>query len=414
MHPVCVALELPLPGDKTQWDLDDKALLEFGEQVLEDLGQGKHHHEGIQTSWGETYGSIPSEVLMKRLHGVIKALRASWEFWSQTRHQVEQWSQRLDNETRVYLRAFLSDKVEFDPSKSGEYMEFVHRLFTSSRATLLLCTARVQFLLSVAPWGETAPGDYDTLRLRAFQALSVVCSAWNMLMELPRTVALWVESACEALRRQESTHESAPDDGHRYDYPEDMIDADEQADFVNTQYSNGEYFQSAAMRDAWDFIRIQPTARDLFDDCYSIDYWGRTHVLMGNTIETFKSIKGGKPFHISVVQDEAAARVSESDARSCTIQLWSSLISKWRNGSPFSYHRSTAQNLKCLVSGLRALDGADDSWWPKEMHKHGEQQHRSWGRAHCEAILCQDWVNRRVRSRRSSLTSQKTTCVLSC
>lgn len=408
VHPFCVFLQLEVHGSGQRWDLDDEALLKFGERILEDLRQEKHRHAGIQTPWGDTYNGLPSEVSIKRIQGVIAALRTSREFWSQTLRQAEQWSQQLGAKNRGYLRDFLSSTVEFEDSRLVRYVEFLHRLFTSSRAALLLCMARVEFLLKVAPWGESAPQDYDTLRLRAFQALSNVCLAWHALMQSPWTVAYWARSAGRNLRGHEYFHDSTPnDDDHRYNFPEDMIDRSEQAHFADTQYTNGEYFQSAHMCEAWDFIRRYPTGKELFDDCYSIHYWVRTRAQMAQVMTDFRSVKGVKPFHISVVQDEAAAQMSENDARSCAIQLWASRLDDWINR--YWLPGLVTKSLNCLIDawGKRA----DDSWWPKDMHNRGEQHYR-WGRAHCEAILCQDWVNRRVRYRRSPLTCQKNSCVL--
>ncbi|KAK7741599.1 hypothetical protein SLS63_001156 [Diaporthe eres] len=42
------------------WEFDDKALLDFGERILEDLRQGKHRNADIQTPWGDTYNDMPS------------------------------------------------------------------------------------------------------------------------------------------------------------------------------------------------------------------------------------------------------------------------------------------------------------------------------------------------------------------
>lgn len=135
MYPVCVVLDLGRPGKSQPLNLDDEALLEFGKRVLGDLRQGKHSHANIQTPWGDTYSSIPSEVSIKRLQVATKTFLTSWEFWSQSRHQVEQWSQRLDDETCNYLRAFLSATARFRPSKLQLYAEFLLRLFTSSQAS---------------------------------------------------------------------------------------------------------------------------------------------------------------------------------------------------------------------------------------------------------------------------------------
>ncbi|KAG6363056.1 hypothetical protein INS49_008151 [Diaporthe citri] len=299
MHPICLVFKLELFGQDRMWKFDDKALLEFGERILEDLRQGKHRHADIQTPWGDTYNSIPSEVSMKRMQGFIMALRTSWEFWSQTGRQVEQWSQQLDDETRGYLRAFLSGTVEFDSdtiSKLRTYMEFLHGLFTSSRAALLLCMARVEFLLNVAPWGDIAPQDYDTLRLRAFQALTNICLAWHTLMRSSWTVACWARSACDALQEHKCLHGSAPDDGHRYNYPADMIDAGEQAHFADTQYSNVESFRKLREDEVRVFFLDCPAGRELFDDCYSIDYWVRTHAQMAKTMSNFRSVNEERPF----------------------------------------------------------------------------------------------------------------------
>lgn len=258
--------------------------------------------------------------------------------------------------------------------------------------------ARVEFLLNVAPWGEIAPQVYDTLRLRSFQALSNICLAWNTLMRSSWTVAYWARSAREALWRHEDLYRSAPDDGQQYSYPEEMVDAGEQAHFADTQYSSGESSRKAHEDKPWDSILECSVERELFDDCCSIDYWARTHAQMANTMSNFRSVTGGKPPHISIVQDEAAVQMSENDARSCAIQLWASLIDDWRKSDTVSFYgrRAMRESWNCLIRAWE--ERADDSWWPKEMHNHGEQQHHSWGKTHCEAILCQDWVNRRVRN----------------
>lgn len=402
MHPICLVLKLELFGQGQTWKFDDNALLEFGERILQDLRQGKYPNADIQTPWGDTYNEIPGEVSVKRMQRVIMAFRASREFWSQTWRQVEQWSQQLDDETRGYLRDFLSGTVEFDSDsipRLQKYMGFLHGLLTSSRAALLLCMARVEFLLSVAPWGEIAPQDYYTLRLRSFQALSNICRAWNTLMRSSWTVAFWARTAREALWRRGSLDQNAPDDGHRYNYPEDMIDASDQAHFADTQYRSGESSRKAHEDRLLDFILTASEDQELFDDCWSINHWARTHTQMAATINKFRSANGGKPVHISVVQDETAVQMSENDARSSAIQVWASLIDDWRRSSIMfpCASRAVMRSWDCLIRAWE--ERSDDSWWLKETHNHREQQNHTWGTAHCEAILCQDWVNRRVRYR---------------
>lgn len=217
------------------------------------------------------------------------------------------------------------------------------------------------------------------------------------------TVAYWARSAREALWRHEDLYRSAPDDGQQYSYPEEMVDAGEQAHFADTQYSSGESSRKAHEDKPWDSILECSVERELFDDCCSIDYWARTHAQMANTMSNFRSVTGGKPPHISIVQDEAAVQMSENDARSCAIQLWASLIDDWRKSDTVSFYgrRAMRESWNCLIRAWE--ERADDSWWPKEMHNHGEQQHHSWGKTHCEAILCQDWVNRRTENPRVRL-----------
>lgn len=105
----------------------------------------------------------------------------------------------------------------------------------------------------------------------------------------------------------------------------------------------------------------------------------------------------GKPLRVSVSQDAAAAHVSESVARSMAIQLWSSVIEEWRTCEADDFDWKTMQSLGCLVRASK--EGAVDSWWPREMHNHREQENHGELaiKAHCEAILCQEWVDRRVR-----------------
>lgn len=399
MHPVCMALGLSRPGEAQLREFDDEVLLKFGEHVLEDLRRGVHRRSDIQTPWGDTYGSITDEVSIERVQGVLEALRTSWAFWSQTRRQVDQWWQRLDDGIRGYLRDFSSTKVQFDHSKLEWHMQFLHSLFTSSRAVLLLCMARVTFLLHVAPWGETAPEDYATLRLRAFWALRDACKSWHLLVRKPWSVAYWVKSASIALDRQglRFVDDSAPEDGLSYDFPEDMIDADEQADFEDAEFRNSEFFPQKSKRGVWEFFEEQTAQWELFNDCYSMDYWYRAQDGMRRKVQWYKSISGGKPLHISVVQDEAAAEVSENDARSCAIQLWPYFIEDWKTSCESFSDGETMQSLDCMVRASK--EGAVDAWWPEEMSFHkGQKQHVGFNiKAHSEAILCQDWVNRRVR-----------------
>lgn len=398
MHPVCMVLELSRPGKAQLRELDDEALLDFGEHVLEDLHRGVHCRSDIQTPWGDTYGSIPNEVSIERVQGVLEALRTSRTFWSQTRRQVEQWWQRLDDEIRVYLQDFSSATVEFDQSKVEWHMQFLHSLFTSSRAVLLLCMARVTFLLYVAPWGETAPEDYATLRLRAFWALRDACKSWHLLLRKPWSVAYWVKSACIALDRQKLfIDDRAPDNGLTYDYPKDMIDADDQADPEDADFRNSEFFPQKSKHGVWEFFRAQPAQWELFSDCYSMDYWYRAHYAMRRKVQWYKSINGGKPLHISVIQDEAAVEVSENDARSCALQLWPYFIGAGETSYGLRYDGDTMQSLDRMVRASK--EGAVDTWWPEEMSIHeGQKQHVGFKtKAHSEAILCQDWVNRRVR-----------------
>lgn len=172
MHPVCVVLDIERPGEKQPQNLhDDKAWLELGQRTLGDLGQGKRCWPNMQAPWGDTYNGINNEGSIKRLEVAIKAFQTSWEFWSQTRHQVREWSQGLADKTRSHLLAFLSDTAKFCPAGLKRYVDFLIRLFKSSRAALLLCMTRVTLLLSIAPWGETAPEEHDGLRLKALQAL---------------------------------------------------------------------------------------------------------------------------------------------------------------------------------------------------------------------------------------------------
>lgn len=401
MHPVCMVLGLRRPEEAQLQEFDDEALLEFGQHVLEDLRRGVHRRSDIQTPWGDTYGRIPNEVSVERVQRVTMALRTSWAFWSRTRCQVEQWWQRLDDGTRGYLRAFVSDPVEFEEPKLKWYMQFLNSLFTSSRAVLLLCMARVTFLLYVAPWGETAPGDYATLRLRAFHVLRDACWSWNMLVRNFWSVACWVKSAYRALVWQNIHLDRAPDDGRRYIYPEDMIDSDEQAaDSEDAEFTNSELFDPEEKEDVWQFFKAQPTEWELFNDCYSMDSWTRAHVAMGHHVRGYRSAIGGKPLHISVIQDEATAEVSENDARSCAVQLWPYFFGRKKNVG-FNY-RETMRSLDRMVCASK--QGPVDSWWPKEMSIHRKKEHHNGFRikAHIEAILCQDWVNRRVRHCRFS------------
>lgn len=399
MHPVCMVLGLSRPGKAQLREFDEEALLDFGEHVLEDLRRRVHRRSDIQTPWGDTYGSITDEVSIERVQGVLEALRTSWAFWSQTRRQVDEWWQQLDDEIRGYLRDFSSTKVEFDQTKLEWHMQFLHSLFTSSRAVLLLCMARVTFLLYVAPWGETAPEDYATLRLRAFWALRDACKSWHLLVRKPWSVAYWVKSASIALDRQglRFVDDSAPEDGLSYDYPEDMIDADEQADSEDAEFRNSEFFPQKSKRGVWDFFKAQPAQWELFNDCYSMDYWYRAHDAMRRKVQWYKSINGGKPLHISVVQDEAAVEVPENDARSCAVQLWPYFIEAEEEPYPLYYDEETMRSLDRMVRASK--EGAVGTWWPEQMSIYnGQKQHvGSRIKAHSEAILCQDWVNRRVR-----------------
>lgn len=430
MHPVCNVLGLSRPGEAHDWGFDDEALLDFGGRVLKDLRRGVYRRSDIRTPWGDTYGSIPIEVSIERVKGVLEALRTSLAFWSQTRRQVKYWWRRLDEKIRVYLQDFSSTTVEFDQSKLEWHMQFLHSLFTSSRAVLLLCMARVTFLLYVAPWGETAPEDYSTLRLRAFWAMRAACEIWHLLVQevwsvaywvnsacialdrlrdagkswhllarKPWSVAYWVKSACIALDRQEFSlvEDRGPDDGLSYDYPRDMIDADEQADSEDADFRNSEFFPKKSKRGVWEFFKAQPAQWELFSDCYSMDYWYRAHSAMCCQMEWYKSINGGKPLHISVIQDEAAVEVSENDARSCAVQLWPYFIEAGKGFEGLWYREETIQSLDRMVRASK--EGAIDAWWPEEMSIHkGQKQHVGFRiKAHSEAILCQDWVKRRVR-----------------
>ncbi|KAI7787108.1 hypothetical protein LA080_001200 [Diaporthe eres] len=259
MHPICLVLKLEIFGQGGMWEFDDKALLDFGERILEDLRQGKHRNADIQTPWGDTYNDIP--------------------------------------------------------------------------------------------------------------------------------MAYWARSAREALWRHEDLYRSAPHDGQQYSYPEEMIDAGEQAHFADTQYSSGESSRKAHEDKPWDSILECSVERELFDDCCSIDYWARTHAQMAKTMGNFRSVTGGKPPHISIAQDEAAVQMSENDARSCAIQLWASLIDDWRKSDTISFYgrRAMRESWNCLIRAWE--ERADDSWWPKEMHNYEEHQHHSWGKTHCSAIF---------------------------
>lgn len=388
MHPICTVLGLRRPKEAQLQEVDDEALLDFGERVLEDLRRGLHRRPGVQKPWGETYGSTPNEVSIERVQEATKTLRTSWAFWSQSRRQVEQWWQGLDDEARDYIQAFLSGAVVFDQSRLECYTSFLHRLFTSSRAVLLLCMARVTFLLYVAPWGETAPEDYASLRLRAFRVLREASLSWSLLVRKTWSVAYWAKSAFKEMRIQEFY------DRRRSVYPEDNIDADEQADSEVTDFMNSERFSSEEKRDLLPFFGAQLAEWELFNDCYTMDYWIWIHDMMGRIVKWYRSINGGKPLQIHVIQDEAEVEVSENDARSCAIQLWPFFFAQ--KYTFVVYDGDTMRSLKHMVCASK--EGAVDSWWPEGMYIHRDQKHHNGIRikAHSEAILCQDWVNRRV------------------
>lgn len=277
-------------------------------------------------------------------------------------------------------------------------MQFLHILFTSSRAVLLLCMARVTFLLYVAPWGETAPEDYSTLRLRAFWAMRDACVSWHLLVQEVWSVAYWVKSACTTMDMQRRKFVDVRALGHRlrYDYPEDMVDVDEQPDPEDADFRNSEVFPQKSKRGVWEFFRAQPAQWELFSDCCSIDYWFRAHDSMCHQMEWYRSINGGKSLHISVIQDEAAVEVSENDARSCAVQLWPYFIEAGKGFHGLWYNKKTIQTLDRMVRASK--EGAIDAWWPEEMSIHkGQKQCVGFRiKAHSEAILCQDWVSRRV------------------
>lgn len=63
----------------------------------------------------------------------------------------------------------------------------------------------------------------------------------------------WIKLACTALDRIRYSGGRLADGGHKYDYPEDMIDSAEQNNFENTQCSNGEYFQCTRRDEVCEF-----------------------------------------------------------------------------------------------------------------------------------------------------------------
>ncbi|POS71795.1 hypothetical protein DHEL01_v209809 [Diaporthe helianthi] len=275
MYPCYVGLGLGLPRDAIPQTLNDEALLELGGRILGDLLQDKHCQADIQTPWGDTYIRTTNEASIRRLGIAIRAFKISWEFWSQSRHQVEEWSQRLDDKTHDCLRAVLSATANVHPVGLQRYADFLIKLFTSSRAALLLCMARVTLLLSIAPWGETAPGDFDSLRLEAFQALKEACWAWHMLMRPSWTIAFWVKSACTALDRQRQSGCWLDGSGRTYDFPEDMIDVGKTPPI----YNNYDYFQWTRKSKVRRFLRDKPDQQAMFVDCYFIDHWTWSHVM---------------------------------------------------------------------------------------------------------------------------------------
>lgn len=325
--------------------------------------------------------------------------RASLRFWNDTQAQVRSWSEKLSNEARSYLQDFYSGESDFDRSKMHNYMETLHRLFTSSRAVLLLCMARVTFILCVAPWGSEIPNGYQSVQVKAFRGLVRACWGWHELVHRQWTVGVWIRSACrEHFGHQQGSDDDASIHDNVYGYPDEPTDPEDQADFddIVSHYRTGFDIQDSSKRQVWKYLSDNIPAWAIFDDCYIIGHWARTHDLLRIAMWRYRKIQG-KPLRISVIHDEAEAQVSERVARSMAVQFWSSIIEEWRTCDAEDVDWKTLRNLEYLVRASK--ERGVESWWPRETHSHKEQKDHGELpiKTHCEAILCQEWVNRRVR-----------------
>lgn len=340
MYPV-VAVMQKVDDKKDFWD-DDQLIRELRE-ISHGLSKGliSIPDEGSERE-GEYY-IVPqnAEKAARRVHTAADKLEGKLAVLRRFDHQVQMWWDSLGHEEQEDFRSSMQ-KGRADASKFTTYMRFLHLLFTSSRAVLLLCIERLSAVLEVAPWADKVTmKTYNVLRKVSLNALREACTAWRMLIRQKKSVGYWAKLASTLAGGQD--------------------------------------------------------ANIILDDCFRIDHWLRTQWQMAQSMEELKVILRGKPLKIAVIHNESDGDVREGQARKYAVLVLKSLVDEFdASGNPFSANARTMKNLSELVD--MAEECANPTWWPE-----GEQTDSTLPiRAHCEAILCAHWVSRQVCYYRST------------
>lgn len=142
-----------------------------------------------------------------------------------------------------------------------------------------------------------------------------------MLMRPSWTIMFWLKSACTALDRQRQSGCWVVGDAGTYDFSRDMLGVFGGPDNGNQSYSVYEYFRLTRKGKFRRFSQGNTDLWEMFQDCYLIDQWMCTHVMMTSVMSSFRPFKGGKPLNISIVHNVAPVQVSVNDARSSAVQL---------------------------------------------------------------------------------------------
>ncbi|KAJ0114206.1 hypothetical protein J7T55_008042 [Diaporthe amygdali] len=336
MHPVVTVLHKV--EVKVFWDdnhlIDNQLILELRE-ISHGLSKGLISIPAVGSERRGEYYKVhqSAEKAACRVRAAADKLEGGLAVCWRFKHQVQAWWDDLGYRQQEDFKFFLMQKGKADASKSTTYVRFLHLLFTSSRAVLLLCIERLSAVLDVAPWADKITiKPYDQLRLRSLDALREACMVWDELMRQKTTVGHWAKLA--------STLTSGQD------------------------------------------------ANIILNDCSSIGHWFRTHVQMRLSMERLKLIQRGKPLEVAVIHNESDGDIREGQAHRYAVRVLKSLVDEAASSRPYGYGFEAFKLLKTLFRKTKGC--TDPTWWP------GRKQADLMLRVepHCEAILCAHWVSR--------------------
>ncbi|KAK2604043.1 hypothetical protein N8I77_007003 [Diaporthe amygdali] len=333
MHPVMTILQ---KVDTTDNFWDDSQLMRELREISHGLSKGLISIPDDGSEREGEYYKVPKDAKKAsfRVRMAADRLEGKLAVWRRLKDQVQAWWDDLGYKEQEDFKSFLVQKGSADASKSTIYLRFLHLLFTSSRAVLLLCIERLSAVLVVAPWPDKITmKSYGDIRLRSLEALREACTAWYWLMRRKTTLGHWAKLASTLAGGQDATI--------------------------------------------------------ILDDCSRIEHWFRKQWQTVLSMEEIKVILRGKPLKVAVIHNESDGDVREGQARKYAVLVLKSLVDEFdASGNPFSANARTMKNLSELVE--MAEECANPTWWPQ-----GEQTDPTLPiRAHCEAILCAHWVSR--------------------